>query len=101
MSDTILETYETLPIHLYTILVLLLLLLRNPSFLLNSLLRGEHVRSTEAHIFEYITENTPWYSTVLFIFPLFSAVLSAATNNKAFLGSFKHVSRSVIGALIG
>ena len=101
MINLIKSIYEVSPALMYVLLFMLFLLFRNISHLIRFFRKGEQVISTEGRFFEYITTRTPWYFTVLFLLLIINGLLAVLTKNETFYESFKYISGSMVGALIG
>jgi F0F1-type ATP synthase assembly protein I len=101
MTDIILKIYNESHTLLYVIFFVLFLFFRGLSFQIKTFITKQPVQSVEGRLLEYITKKTPWYFTVLFLLLIISGLLSILTQEKTFHESFKYISGSMVGALIG
>ena len=101
MIGTFKELYNISPTLLYVILFLLFLFCRSVSFHVKAFITKEQIHSTEGRLLEYITSKTPWYFTILFLLLIINGLLAIFTKNNTFYESFKYISGSMVGALIG
>ncbi|MEE9554153.1 MAG: hypothetical protein V3W18_07615 [candidate division Zixibacteria bacterium] len=101
MFDTILKIYEKSPTLLYTMFFSIFLILRAISFHIKSRYAKTPYRSVEGRLLEYVTKETPWYFTVLFLLLIISGLLAIVSKEATFYESFKYISGSMVGALIG